>query len=239
MKVKILVFLGAIVGLVIVERAVVCQLYRSRSRYVGPKVHLPEGRRYDFGEIPEDEKIEHIFTIKNIGRETLKILKVTTGCGCTRAQASKTEIEPGESGEIEVIYRARRVRYRDTVASYVKTNDPENPLLELVLTGFVRYNVFWFPESVSFFGKPGSIHMPKEVKFSGPREPQASLELEILSTSSNFVKAQLLQDKEGALAKITLSPECPRGSYVENIMIKYTKNEFTKPITIPVYIMLR
>ena len=225
-------------GLLIVGGAVVRQLYCYQSTHVGPKAHLPEGWTYDFGEISEGEEIKHTFTIENIGTETLKILNVTTGCGCTRAQAKKTEIGPGESSEIQITYRARRVKYRDTVASYVKTNEPENPLLEFVLTGFVRYKVFWFPDSVSFFGKSGSTHVAREVKFSTPSGSQASLELEILSTSSNFVNTQLLEDKEGAVLKITVSPECPRGSYVENIMIKSAKNEFVKPINIPVYIML-
>lgn len=43
-----------------------------------PKMFLPE-EKYDFGFVPQDSKISHVFWIKSVGEDTLKILDVKPG----------------------------------------------------------------------------------------------------------------------------------------------------------------
>ena len=135
----------------------------------GPRAHLPAGRVYDFGEIEEGESIKRVFPIENIGSDTLRILNVATGCGCTSANVNATEINPGENAEIEICYNGRRVRERESLVALVQTNDAENPYLEFMLTGFVQYKVFWYPNSLSFFGESGHVLEPKQIIFTAPR----------------------------------------------------------------------
>lgn len=43
-----------------------------------PKMFLPE-EKYDFGFVPQDSKISHVFWIKSVGDDSLKILNVKPG----------------------------------------------------------------------------------------------------------------------------------------------------------------
>ena len=43
-----------------------------------PKMFLPE-EKFDFGFVPQDSKISHVFWIKSVGEDSLKILKVKPG----------------------------------------------------------------------------------------------------------------------------------------------------------------
>ncbi len=43
-----------------------------------PKMFLPE-EKFDFGFVPQDSKISHVFWIKSVGEDTLKILDIKPG----------------------------------------------------------------------------------------------------------------------------------------------------------------
>jgi len=43
-----------------------------------PKMFLPE-EDFDFGFVPQDSKVSHVFWIKSVGEDTLKILNVKPG----------------------------------------------------------------------------------------------------------------------------------------------------------------
>jgi hypothetical protein len=43
-----------------------------------PKMFLPQ-ETFDFGFAPQDSKISHVFWVKSVGDDMLKILKVTPG----------------------------------------------------------------------------------------------------------------------------------------------------------------
>jgi len=180
--------------------------------YAVPRVSLPGGAQFDFGTIDEGGDIRHVFTLKNTGLKTLRILDVRTGCGCSKAVAKHTEIARGDSGEIEVAYHARPVRFREFITCYVLTNDPRWQVLQLVLTGEVRFRIFWFPQSVSFYEKAGDTAATREVRFSSRMTARSPLEVEILSTDSRLLQPRVTSDPEGATVTISLLPGCERGS---------------------------
>jgi hypothetical protein len=65
-----------------------------------------EAETYDFGEISPKTKSTGKFKFTNTGSALLKITKVQTTCGCTVAELSRKEYEPGEDGTLTVTYRA-------------------------------------------------------------------------------------------------------------------------------------
>ena len=48
----------------------------------GPKISFAE-KSFDFGEITQGEKVEHVFEFENVGNEPLILSDVRTTCGCT------------------------------------------------------------------------------------------------------------------------------------------------------------
>ncbi len=66
-----------------------------------------EENEYNFGEISEGDKVEHIFKFKNVGDAALVISDIKTSCGCTTPSYTKDPIVPGESGEIMVRFNSK------------------------------------------------------------------------------------------------------------------------------------
>lgn len=59
---------------------------------------------YDFGKIPEGEKVVHKFSFKNTGKEPLELTRVKPSCGCTASNYTKEPIAPGKEGFVEVTF---------------------------------------------------------------------------------------------------------------------------------------
>jgi len=67
--------------------------------------YTPADTDHDFGEIGEnDGNATHIFKFTNTGTAPLVVTQVTTSCGCTRPEWTKTPVEPGQEGEIIISY---------------------------------------------------------------------------------------------------------------------------------------
>jgi len=67
----------------------------------GPYITFEE-TSHDFGDIYQDDKVEHVFAFENTGTAPLIITHVQTTCGCTAPEWPKEPILPGESAAIKV-----------------------------------------------------------------------------------------------------------------------------------------
>jgi len=69
-----------------------------------PKIELSTNS-FDLGDInPDNGKRVETFYVKNTGSDVLKILSVSTSCGCTEANVESEEINPGEQTKLTVTY---------------------------------------------------------------------------------------------------------------------------------------
>lgn len=60
---------------------------------------------HDFGTVDvKDGAVSCSFAVTNIGEDTLNIFAVTSTCGCTTAKWTRTDIAPGEAGQIDVTF---------------------------------------------------------------------------------------------------------------------------------------
>lgn len=99
---------------------------------------------YDFGSIRYQDISKREFEIKNRGNENLEILKISTSCGCTKAEMSEGAriIAPGASTTLIVTMDpASHKSYFDLGlikrVVYMKTNDKNKPEIEIELTANV------------------------------------------------------------------------------------------------------
>ncbi len=88
----------------------------------GPKIFLPEGE-WDFGYLPQGSTVSHLFTIKNIGDDTLQIYKVRSGCACTLAPLEKDLLAPQESTFLKVIFNSKNYQGPKNMGVAVFSND--------------------------------------------------------------------------------------------------------------------
>lgn len=105
---------------------------------VGPRpiIHF-EQLEHDWGKVLQGSLVKHVFQVENRGQTALKILKVSSTCGCTSTRFDEV-IEPGSSGIIElqvdtVDFSGGRPRKN----AVVKTNDPANSEINLWMVGLV------------------------------------------------------------------------------------------------------
>lgn len=87
---------------------------------------------YDFGEIFQDSKNEHIFTFTNTGEEPLVISDAKGSCGCTVPDYPRHPIAPGETGEIKVVYSPGKQAAQQTKTVTINANTaPETTVLKI------------------------------------------------------------------------------------------------------------
>ncbi len=97
-----------------------------------------EESTFDFGTVVEGEQVRHTYKFTNTGDQPLILIGVTGSCGCTVPEEWPTHpIQPGESGEIKVVFdsNARVGNVRKNVRVEANTN-PSTTSVEL--TGIVK-----------------------------------------------------------------------------------------------------
>lgn len=68
-----------------------------------PKIEFEE-ESFDFGDISQGEKVQHVFKFKNTGKSDLIISSAVGSCGCTVPSYPKEPVKPGEEGEVNVVF---------------------------------------------------------------------------------------------------------------------------------------
>jgi Protein of unknown function (DUF1573) len=64
---------------------------------------------FNFGKIPQDKPVTHVFMFTNTGKTAIKLDNVQASCGCTTPEWTKDEVAPGASSKITVGYNAANV----------------------------------------------------------------------------------------------------------------------------------
>ena len=69
-----------------------------------------ERLNYDFGEIVQGAKVDHVFRFRNTGDQVLVVGNVRSSCGCTAALLTATRIAPGDMGELRATFDSTRFK---------------------------------------------------------------------------------------------------------------------------------
>lgn len=91
----------------------------------GPSITFEESE-FDFGDIHQGDKVEHVFEFENTGTEPLIITNVQTTCGCTAPEWPRDPIAPGQDGEIKVVFNSTGKIGRQHKVVTIVSNAPIN-----------------------------------------------------------------------------------------------------------------
>lgn len=77
--------------------------------------------------------MKHVFKVKNVSSETLKIEKIGTSCGCTAAILSDSTASKGETAEIQVnfIPNEENVGKVENTIVFTANTNPKINMLQL------------------------------------------------------------------------------------------------------------
>ena len=92
---------------------------------------------HEFGAVVQGTLVQHSFALQNQGAGDLHIDGVVAPCGCTVAVLSDHTVPPGGAAELHVTFDTARFGGRKTKKVSVSTDDPDQPVVELTLTGEV------------------------------------------------------------------------------------------------------
>jgi hypothetical protein len=95
-----------------------------------PKIEF-ESERIDLGKIVSGDPITAAFKFTNKGDSELEITAIRAGCGCTKSEAEKTKLAPGESSKITFVFNSTGFSGPVNKHITVSSNDPEHPHVTL------------------------------------------------------------------------------------------------------------
>jgi hypothetical protein len=127
-----------LVSLVLVGFSFVC-LAQEDEPLTGPKVAFAESM-FDFGDINQGDKVEHIFEFENIGNEALILSDVRTTCGCTAPEWPKEPIAPGATASVKVVFNSSGKMGIQNKVITVMSNAVNNPARVKIVTNVVKPN---------------------------------------------------------------------------------------------------
>lgn len=159
------------------------------------KVQIDE-TAFDFGYIPSGAVVGHAYTLRSQGTDSLKILGVKPGCGCTKAPLRKEVVAAGDSTSVELIYTSNKAaRGNFSKSATVTTNDRDRASFALSFKG----KAYEHADSLT----PLTLSM-SEISFSDQNKSKEA-KLTVKNVSAEPVGLQLV-----SLAPDFFSVEIPR-----------------------------
>jgi len=193
-----------------------------------PKVEALQSQ-FDFGEIYQGEKVQHVFKIRNAGSGVLKVLSIRASCGCTAVVVSDDDkkLSEGEEGEIKVTFRSASKRGRQNRIVTVTTNDPATPQLKLSLQGLVKERIVLEPAFVRF-GEVERGTVSEEAVVTLTPADEVAFEIKEVSVRSRVISWEWDKREDGSYeVKVVLAVDekVPPGIVHDALVIKTTHPE--------------
>jgi len=203
------------------------------------RIFLPD-IRWDFGYVAKGGTVSHVFQVKNIGEDTLIIVRVRPGCGCSTVPLFKDRLAPKETADLEVIFDSDKIRGGKISKSVqIISNDPTKPFEELHFTanvGDTNSLVKLTPEQVCF----DTVRSEKETKRMLIVEniSKEKLSVELIEGSKEFVdlniKTHSLKPGEKSEITVGLKKNAPQGSFRTSFALDFENSKMVR-VTVPVY----
>jgi hypothetical protein len=87
---------------------------------------------HEFGKLVQGEKVSYAFKFTNSGKSDLRIIKVTSSCGCTVTSYPEKPIKPGESSKIDVKFDSQNRRgYQNKTITVLSNTHPNATTLRI------------------------------------------------------------------------------------------------------------
>lgn len=194
-----------------------------------------EERVYDFGIAGQEKTIACEFRFVNVGQETLVIESVKTSCGCLAILIPSKEIPVDADGVIKVSFETGKFKNRQTKNIYVHSNDPDEPEIELEVTGMVKTGIVLDPEFLSFGDTQKGNAITRTFKIINLGEEPLVLNRVEVAKDYFTSKFDSLRDERymGYKVDVVLRLDAPEGRFTEVITL-HTNSHKHPRIDIPV-----
>lgn len=178
-----------------------------------PKIVLTKGV-HDFGDVGPSSSQKANYTFENAGTTALLVENIQSTCGCSRPTLIKdgkrytvplkepVPFEPGQSGKVEVTYKAGSTKGVVSKNLYIITNDPATPRAQLAVKAKTVVNVEVIPEKVDLKFDQNNAGMPDLVVRSIDGVP---FSIKSITVANHVIDIPFDPDAEAA--EFTLTPQ--------------------------------
>jgi hypothetical protein len=201
---------------------------RTRATNPNAKASI-EQTTYHFGVMDVKATGTHDFYIKNVGTEYLILALDRTTCSCTGIDIFPTRVAPGKTAKCHLKYNAEQATTgKFSQGGIIRTNDPDNREIHLIVEGVFTNPVVVQPTVVNFSRVPTGATRTATIRFYGFENEPLQLSAPMWEDREHFDfqwKASELSDENKtdshflSLAKsvvegtITLKPGLPIGPF--------------------------
>ena len=208
-----------------------------------------DATRFDFGRMERGTKRDHVFQITNQGQAQLKLALGDTSCRCTLSGLDKKELEPGQSAEVRMEWKADSLRADFRQTATIFTNDPHLSEVRFEIVGQIVESIAVRPEGI-YFEKIATDTRTYEVRVvsgvfdqfdftgfeCGQVESASSFDVSWRPLTPEELADQSLASlspRSGQLVKITIKPGLPVGAVHQKILLATGMAEFPE-VTVPI-----
>jgi hypothetical protein len=138
----------------------------------------------------EESEYTGTFVFKNEGDKAVKILEVSSSCGCTTALPSKRVFESGESGEISATFDYGEREGKQVKSIRVETDLEKDPRIFLTLEVNIPSAMEFSPSVVMWNRASDSDFKAKEVIIESKMEESIEI-MEIVTSSDLFTSISI------------------------------------------------
>lgn len=194
---------------------------------------------FDFGEVKRGGEVKHSFFYTNTGTETLQVLEVKPGCGCTTAGAWDKEVPAGRTGSIPVQFSSTGFSGPIHKTVTVTFNDPVQANVVLQIKGKVWTPVEVSPASLFFqYSEDSTNSESRTVRIVNNETEPLTVELPAW-TNANFRVALKTVKPGGEFSlEVATTPPLAPGTVSAPVNLKTSSKEWPV-INIPVTGMSR
>jgi len=198
---------------------------------------------WDFGYIPQQAFVSHIYKITNEGKDSLLIDRVRPACGCTAAPLKKDKLAPGESTDLLVTFNSGRYTGQARKGIYITSNDSLYPGRSIEFSATVADKnpiATVTPEAIEFDSMQATKDQRKYVKldnFSGGK-----LKISLIDNPNSYLKIKIrdreLQSQGSTQIEVRLREKIEPGWLKTSFTLELEGSQKTR-VTIPVRALIK
>lgn len=161
-----------------------------------------EQNEFRYKASPQDTQVVAKFPFKNAGPKRITIRHVKASCGCSTPTLDKKVYEPGESGELKVLFQFGQRNGQQIKTVQVYSDDTQHPFHELKLDVLIPEPMRVRPRQV--YWRTGDRPQPKTIHVAFDSNHPAHI-VEVLP-SNPIIQATVKTIQEGLRYEVQLSP---------------------------------
>lgn len=198
-----------------------------------------DSQEIDLGEMYNGEVVKARIALKSAGKSPLRIVRISTSCGCTTVKQPQGDIPPGKTDFLEVEFNSAGFRGKAVKYVYIETNDPENQYASVTLSALIREELqpvqnntlIWF----------GDVPVGKKAEQTYALKNISSNIIEIRSITASHKSLSVTFDKkevppEGTVTfVVSVTPE--KTGYLNETFFVETNSKHQKKVPVRVSLM--